>query len=102
MLKAFWRLGIVSEDKDLGLRSVTAEKVVGTVALREEPPPVVVPIDAADYEKAQAILKRQGYISAPMLQRHLNCGYNRAARIVDEFRAQGLVRPGEGCRYVPV
>ena len=102
VLKAFWRLGIVSEDKDLGLRSVAAEKVVGMVALREEPPPVVVPIDAADYEKAQAILKRQGYISTPMLQRHLNCGYNRAARIVDEFQAQGLVRPGEGCRYVPV
>ena len=102
VLKAFWRLGIVSEDRDLGLRTVAAEKVVGMVALREEPPPVVVPIDAADYEKAQAILKRQGYISAPMLQRHLNCGYNRAARIVDEFRAQGLVRPGEGCRYVPV
>ena len=102
VLKAFRRLGIVSEDKGLGLREVAAEKVVGKFVLLEEPPPVVVPIDAADYVKAQAILKRQGYISAPMLQRHLNCGYNRAARIVDEFRAQGLVRPGDGCRYVPV
>ena len=37
VLKSFQRLGIVSEDKDLGLREVTAEKVVGKVVLQEEP-----------------------------------------------------------------
>ena len=39
------------------------------------------------------------------LRRHrmfLGYGYNRAARIVDVLQAQGLVRPGDGCRYVPV
>ena len=102
VLKAFWRLGIVSEDKDLGLREVAAEKVVGKFVLLEEPSPTVLPKDAADCEKALALLKQDGSVSVSQLQRNLAVSYNRAARIVDEFRAQGLVRPGEGCRYVPV
>ena len=43
VLKAFRRLGIVSEDKGLGLREVAAEKVVGKFVLLEEPPPTVLP-----------------------------------------------------------
>lgn len=102
VLKAFQRLGIVSEDKDLGLRSVTAEKVVGNVALREAPPPMVLPKDAADCEKMLALLKQDGYVSVSQLQRNLGVSYNRAAKLIAELQAQGLVRPSDGCRYVPV
>ena len=102
VLKAFWRLGIVSEDKDLGLREVAAEKVVGKFVLLEEPSPTVLPKDAADCEKALALLKQDGSVSVSQLQRNLGVSYNRAAKLIADLQAQGLVRPGEGCRYVPV
>ena len=102
VLKAFRRLGIVSEDKGLGLRTVAAEKVVGKFVLLEEPPPTVLPKDAADCEKALALLKQDGSVSVSQLQRNLAVSYNRAAKLIADLEAQGLVRPGEGCRYVPV
>lgn len=102
VLKAFWRLGIVSEDKDLGLREVAAEKVVGKFVLLEETPPTVLPKDAADCEKALALLKQDGSVSVSQLQRNLGVSYNRAAKLIADLQAQGLVRPGDGYRYVPV
>ena len=102
VLKAFRRLGIVSEDKGLGLREVAAEKVVGKFVLLEEPPPPVLPKDAADCEKALALLKQDGSVSVSQLQRNLGVSYNRAAKLIADLEAQGLVRPGDGCRYVPV
>ena len=102
VLKAFRRLGIVSEDKGLGLRTVAAEKVVGKFVLLEEPPPTVLPKDAADCEKALALLKQDGSVSGSQLQRNLGVSYNRAAKLIADLQAQGLVRPGDGYRYVPV
>ena len=102
VLKAFRRLGIVSEDKGLGLREVAAEKVVGKFVLLEEPPPTVLPKDAADCEKALALLKQDGSVSVSQLQRNLGVSYNRAAKLIADLEAQGLVRPGDGYRYVPV
>lgn len=97
VLKAFQRLKIVSDDKDLGLRSVAAEKVVGTVALREDPPPMVLPRDAADCEKALALLKQAGSVSVSQLQSYLGVSYNRAAKLLADLEAQRGILSGNSC-----
>ncbi len=55
-------------------------------------------IDTADLEKALEILKATQRASTSMLQRKLGWGYNRAARIMEELEARGVVAPGEGSR----
>lgn len=43
------------------------------------------------YNQAVALILREGKVSTSFIQRHLKIGYNRAARIVDEMEAQGVV-----------
>ena len=43
------------------------------------------------YEKALEIIKSEGKASTSFLQRKLQIGYNRAARIIDMMEAQGIV-----------
>ena len=83
VLKAFWRLGVVSEDKGLGLREVPAAKIVGKTALREDLPPEETPKDREDREKARALLKKHGSLTVSLLQRELGLSYNRAAMILE-------------------
>jgi S-DNA-T family DNA segregation ATPase FtsK/SpoIIIE len=47
--------------------------------------------DAALYDQAVAMVSRQGRASTSLVQRHLRIGYNRAARIIEEMEAQGVV-----------
>ncbi|MSP42024.1 MAG: DNA translocase FtsK [Alphaproteobacteria bacterium] len=47
--------------------------------------------DAALYDQAVAMVSRQGRASTSLVQRHLRIGYNRAARIIEELEAQGVV-----------
>lgn len=43
------------------------------------------------YDQAVAIVAREGKVSTSFIQRHLQIGYNRAARIVEEMESQGII-----------
>jgi S-DNA-T family DNA segregation ATPase FtsK/SpoIIIE len=43
------------------------------------------------YDRAVALVARERRCSTSFIQRHLQIGYNRAARIVDQMEAQGVV-----------
>ncbi len=43
------------------------------------------------YDQAVAIIAREGKASTSFIQRHLQIGYNRAARIIEEMERQGVV-----------
>ena len=43
------------------------------------------------YERALEIIKSEGKASTSFLQRKLQIGYNRAARIIDMMEANGIV-----------
>jgi S-DNA-T family DNA segregation ATPase FtsK/SpoIIIE len=55
-------------------------------------------IDEADLSRALEVLKSTQRASTSMLQRKLGWGYNRAARIMEELEARGVVGQGEGSR----
>lgn len=50
------------------------------------------------YQQAVTIARELGQISSSMLQRRLQIGYNRAARLVESMEAQGLVGPANGAK----
>jgi len=56
------------------------------------------------YDKAVAVIAREGKVSTSFVQRHLQIGYNRAARIVEEMERQGVISPAnsQGKRQVLV
>lgn len=43
------------------------------------------------YDQAVAIVAREGKASTSFIQRHLQIGYNRAARIIEEMERQGVI-----------
>lgn len=45
------------------------------------------------YDQAVAVVTREGKASTSFIQRHLQIGYNRAARIIEEMERQGVVSP---------
>ncbi len=50
------------------------------------------------YDAALDIVVAEGKASASYLQRRLKIGYNRAARIVEEFEERGIVGPQQGSK----
>jgi S-DNA-T family DNA segregation ATPase FtsK/SpoIIIE len=47
-------------------------------------------------EQAIALVRRTQRASASLLQRRLRIGYPRAARLLDELEAMGIVGPAQG------
>jgi S-DNA-T family DNA segregation ATPase FtsK/SpoIIIE len=48
------------------------------------------------FDEAVEIVVRAGRASVSLLQRRLQIGFNRAARIIEEMERQGIVGPSEG------
>ena len=47
------------------------------------------------YDDAVVLLRRKGKASTSFLQRHLQIGYNRAARMIDQLENDGIVSPAD-------
>jgi DNA segregation ATPase FtsK/SpoIIIE, S-DNA-T family len=45
------------------------------------------------YEQAVAVVAREGKASTSFVQRHLNIGYNRAAKLIEQMEKEGVVGP---------
>lgn len=45
------------------------------------------------YEQALAVVSREGKASTSFIQRHLNIGYNRAAKLIEQMEKDGVVGP---------
>ncbi|MBP0494106.1 DNA translocase FtsK 4TM domain-containing protein [Roseomonas sp. SG15] len=45
------------------------------------------------YEQAVALVSREGKASTSFVQRHLNIGYNRAAKLIEQMEREGVVGP---------
>ena len=60
------------------------------------------PYDEAErdemYARAVRTVIQEGKCSITLIQRRLQLGYARAARIVDMMESQGVVGPGEGSK----
>jgi len=50
------------------------------------------------YEEALRIVRESGKASASYLQRRLQIGYNRAARIIEEMEERGVIGPANGSK----
>ena len=66
----------VTEDADGGFDAPGSEKNNSSDAL---------------YDQAVAVVAREGKASTSFIQRHLQIGYNRAARIIEQMENQGVV-----------
>ncbi|MCX2727325.1 DNA translocase FtsK 4TM domain-containing protein [Thermomicrobium sp. 4228-Ro] len=49
-------------------------------------------------EQARQLVRQLGAASTSLLQRRLRIGYNRAARIMEQLEAEGIVGPADGAR----
>jgi S-DNA-T family DNA segregation ATPase FtsK/SpoIIIE len=52
----------------------------------------------AVYDEAKEIVLEAGKASTSLLQRRLKLGYSRAARIIDELEAAGVIGPADGAK----
>jgi S-DNA-T family DNA segregation ATPase FtsK/SpoIIIE len=49
--------------------------------------------DASLYDRAVELVVREGKASTSFIQRHLNIGYNRAAKLIEQMEKNGVVGP---------
>ena len=49
--------------------------------------------EAGLYEQAVSLVAREGKASTSFVQRHLNIGYNRAAKLIEQMEKEGVVGP---------
>ncbi|MDG6093547.1 DNA translocase FtsK [Acetobacter sp. AN02] len=51
--------------------------------------------DGGLYDKAVAVVIREGKASTSFVQRHLSIGYNRAAKLIEQMEKNGIVTPAD-------
>ena len=54
--------------------------------------------DKSLFDQAVAVVAREGKASTSFIQRHLNIGYNKAAKLIEQMEKEGIVGAGEPCR----
>ncbi|OGQ17677.1 MAG: hypothetical protein A3B70_08130 [Deltaproteobacteria bacterium RIFCSPHIGHO2_02_FULL_40_11] len=54
--------------------------------------------DESLYEEAVQLVSKMKYASISMIQRRLRIGYNRAARMIEQMEAEGIVGPQDGAK----
>jgi S-DNA-T family DNA segregation ATPase FtsK/SpoIIIE len=47
------------------------------------------------FDQAVAVVAREGKASTSFIQRHLQIGYNRAAKLIEQMEKEGIVEPGQ-------
>ena len=50
------------------------------------------------FDEAVAVILETGQASTSNLQRRMRLGYTRAARIIDQIEAEGLIGPSQGAK----
>ncbi len=93
--------GVIVTDQEIE-RIISHWQKVGPQ--KDVPPPWETMINAVDektgddvlIERALLLLKKEDRTSVSMLQRKLNIGYPRAARLVDQLEEMGVVGPSAG------
>ena len=50
------------------------------------------------YDRAVELVVQKGKASTSMIQRRFSIGYNRAARIVDQMEARGIIGAADGAK----
>lgn len=51
------------------------------------------------YEEAKELVIEAGKASTSFLQRHLDIGYEKAARLIDELEENGVIGPADGSKH---
>jgi S-DNA-T family DNA segregation ATPase FtsK/SpoIIIE len=49
--------------------------------------------DKSLFDRAVEVVVREGKASTSFIQRHLNIGYNRAAKLIEQMEREGIVSP---------
>src|SRR5208282_3057033 len=49
--------------------------------------------DKTLFDQAVAVVAREGKASTSFIQRHLNIGYNKAAKLIEQMEKEGVVGP---------
>ena len=71
------------------IESITEDDEESTVGSSEEENRSGEPL----YQQAIEVIRREGKVSTSFIQRHLQIGYNRAARIIEQMEKEGVVGP---------